>query len=1000
MKKKILHPRQPVRDVTDKKLNMENKDKKYWSSPGQLKNSPEYRKQLLEEFNTEKSSDPNQFSRRNFLTIMGASMALAGLAGCRRPVEKIVPYVKQAEEIIPGVAQYYATTMPFGNSSYGVIVESHEGRPTKIEGNPRHPSSLGASNLFMQAAILGLYDPDRSSKVIHKGKEKKFDDFTKFYKKLFDKHKQNKGEKLAVLSESFSSPTLSRLKKDFENSFPKATWVAYEPISDENIILALKSLTGHINRPNYYYDKAEIIISFDADILNSESESLKAANGFGAGRKIASPDDKMNRLYVIESGYSITGSAADHRLNLKSSDIGLFVLALANELELRGLNLGRLDKCPASYNQKWLTALADDLMENKGKSIITVGRIQPQWVHELAFKVNELLGNLGKTISFGIYTAVFSNQENLKNLSGKINSGSIETLIILGGNPAYNAPADFEFGSLIKKVKNTIHLSEYYDETSQLCTWHIPRAHFLESWGDASAHDGTLSIIQPLIAPLFNGLSDSEFYSLIATGEKLSGYEAVKSTWGKIIKGDFEKGWRKVLHDGVSDYEPIISKPGRLNRIDLSEQFADSSDKLEIVFRPSNLHDGRFANNGWLQELPDPITKLVWDNAALMSAKTADKYNLQNGDVIELKIGNRKQAVPVEQVIPAWIVPGYADNSIGLTLGYGRKNIGRIADNIGFDTYQLRSLDNMYISNDVKLTKTGEKYKMSNTQDHSRMEGRPIFRESSLENYRNNPEFARQMVEHPPLKSIYPDYDYSKGYQWGMVIDLNACIGCAVCTIACQSENNIPIVGKEQVGNGREMHWMRNDRYFEGDENSPRLVIMPVTCQHCENAPCEQVCPVAATIHDEEGINTMIYNRCIGTRYCSNNCPYKVRKFNFFNYTKDLPEVTKMTQNPDVTVRSRGVMEKCTFCLQRIKKAKRTAKTENRKVIDGEFQTACQQACPTGAIKFGNIIDPESVVTMAKKIDRNYELLAELNIRPRNSYLAKIRNFNAKLNKG
>jgi len=989
---------------------MENKDKKYWSSLGQLHNSPEYRKQLLRDYKTEKPDDPNQFSRRSFLTIMGASMALAGLAGCRRPVEKIVPYVKQPEEVIPGVPQFYATTMPMGNSSYGVIVESHEGRPTKIEGNPAHPSSLGASNLFMQAAILGLYDPDRSSKVIHKGKEKSFDDFTKFYKELFDNHIKNKGEKLAILSESFSSPTLSRLKREFEKNFPKATWVAYEPISDENSLNALRRLTGKNIRPVYHYDKADIIVSFDADILNSESESLKAANGFGKGRKMASPDDKMNRLYVIESGYSITGSAADHRLKMKSIDIGHFVLALAKELHKRNNNLLVLDGSVIGreFDYIWLEAIANDLQKNSGHSILIAGSDQPQWLHEAVYFINEALGNFGKTITFADSSnSCYPNVRHFNGLRHNIKDNEIETLIVLGGNPVYNAPADFNFGN-IKNTKTTIHLSEFYDETSSLCTWHIPRAHFLESWGDAQAVDGTLSIVQPLIAPLFNGVSDVEFYSLISKGEITTEYKAVQTTWGKIIKGDFEKGWRKVLHDGLLTSEsPIIKKP-KLNKTNLymPGPSTTSPDDLEIVFRQSNLYDGRFANNGWLQELPDPITKLVWDNAALISTKTAQNYNLQNGDLVELSVTGKTQSKSATQTMPVWIVPGYADNSIGLSLGYGRKSVGRIADDIGFNTYRLRMLDGVYnifkrnIDDDIKITKTGQNYKMSNTQDHNRMEGRPIYREASLDEYKSNPEFAREMVEHPPLKSIFPDYDYSKGYQWGMVIDLNACIGCGICTLSCQSENNIPIVGKEQVGNGREMHWMRNDRYFEGDEDNPNLVIMPVTCQHCENAPCEQVCPVAATIHDEEGINTMTYNRCIGTRYCSNNCPYKVRKFNFFNYTKDLPEVMKMAQNPDVTVRSRGVMEKCSFCLQRIKKAKQTAKKENRTVNDGDFQTACQQACPTGAIIFGNINDPKSVVTQAKKIDRNYALLAELNVRPRNTYLAKIRNYNVKLNKG
>ncbi len=972
---------------------MGKKENKYWRSLGQLNNSPEYRKQLLKEHRTENSDDPNKFSRRNFLSIMGASIALAGLAGCRRPVEKIVPYVRQPEEIIPGVPEYYATTMPLGNSAYGVVVESHEGRPTKIEGNPKHPSSHGATNLFMQAAILNLYDPDRSDSVRFKGDKKKIDDFQKFWKEQLEKFDKNKGEGLVVFSESFSSPTMERLKAEFHKKFPRATWVAYEPINDGNLLAAIKNLTGKSLRPNYYYDKADIIVSLDADFLQTESESLSAAQGFVAGRKISSSDDKMNRLYVVESGYSITGAMADHRMKLKSSEIGGLLWALIEQLKARGININvSKPEIKSDFNSQWLSALVDDLMEAQGKSLIIVGRNQPTIVHELALTVNNALNNLNKTVGF------LEDKESI--LPQKLSMPKLsraDTMVILGGDPVYNTPVSYDFQKILASTKNTIHLSEYYDETSQLCGWHIPRAHFLESWGDARAVDGTLSVIQPLIAPLFNGVSDVEFMSLTNSGESKTGYELVRESWSKIIKGDFEKGWRLTLHDGILRGSASEFTKSNLNIKKYSKPRetlynVDAATNIEIVFQPSLLYDGRFANNGWLQELPEPITKLVWDNAALISVKTAGKYNLENGDIIKLVISE------IEMEIPAWVIPGIADNSIHLPLGYGRKKVGRIADNVGFNTYKLfGGPDKMFFSGAVTLTKTARKYKMANTQDHNRMEGRAIFREASLDEYKKNPEFAREMVEHPPLKSIYHDYDYSEGYQWGMVIDLNACIGCGVCTIACQSENNVPIVGKVQVGKGREMHWMRNDRYFRGDENNPEIVIMPVPCQQCENAPCEEVCPVAATSHDKEGLNTMTYNRCIGTRYCSNNCPYKVRRFNFFNYTKELPEVMKMLQNPYVTVRSRGVMEKCTFCLQRIVRSKRTAKHEGRKVHDGELLTACQQACPTDAIKFGNIIEPESTVARKKSTDRNYELLAELNIRPRNSYLARVRNINEKL---
>ncbi len=974
-------------------ISMEKKENKYWRSLGQLNDSPEYRKQLLKEYRTENSDDPNRFSRRNFLSIMGASIALAGLAGCRRPVEKIVPYVMQPEEVIPGVPEYYATTMPLGNSAYGLIVESHEGRPTKIEGNPKHPSSMGTTNLFMQASILNLYDPDRSSSVRNKGDKKKIDDFQKFWKEQLEKYTQNKGAGLAVFSESFSSPTLERLKAEFHKKFPKASWLVYEPINDINSLTAIKNLTGKSLRPLYHCDKADIIVSLDADFMQTETESLTAAQGFTSGRKITSPEDKMNRLYVVESGYSITGAMADHRMKLKSSEIGRLLWALAEELKSRGIRIDVPEpKLEINFDSNWLVALADDLIKARGKSLIVVGRNQPTIVHELALSVNYALNNLNKTIGFvEDKESIFPQKLSMPKLS------KTESLVILGGNPVYNTPVSYDFQKILASTKNTIHLSEYYDETSQLCGWHIPRAHFLESWGDARAADGTLSVIQPLIAPLFNGVSDSEFMEIVNSGERKAEYDLVRDSWHKIIKGDFEKSWRQALHDGVlsgSTLKPVMTKLdiGRYSEPIDRLNNKDDSARLEIVFQPSLLYDGRFANNGWLQELPEPITKLVWDNAALISVKTAGKYNLENGDIIKLVVSENEMEIPV------WVIPGIADNSIHLPLGYGRKKVGRIADNVGFNTYKLfGGPGEMLIPGAVTLTKTDKKYKMANTQDHNRMEGRAIFREATLDEYKKDPKFAKEMVEHPPLKSIYHDYDYSKGYQWGMVIDLNACIGCGVCTIACQSENNVPIVGKKQVGKGREMHWMRNDRYFRGDENNPEIVIMPVPCQQCENAPCEEVCPVAATSHDKEGLNTMTYNRCIGTRYCSNNCPYKVRRFNFFNYTKELPEVMKMLQNPYVTVRSRGVMEKCTFCLQRIKRVKRTAKSEGRKVHDGELLTACQQACPTGAIKFGNIIEPESTVARQKSTDRNYELLAELNIRPRNSYLARVRNINEKL---
>jgi len=973
-------------------------DKAYWRSLEQLAESTDSGKQLAQRHSDNDPEANNIWTRRSFMTLMGASLALAGLSGCRRPKQKIVPYVTQPEEVLIGAPQYYATTIPRGDSACGLIVESHEGRPTKVEGNPLHSSSLGATDFLIQASILSLYDPDRSKSVMHKGVEKDYDDFVSFWGTLSSEVESNGGTGLTVLAEPFSSPTLARLKTAFLKSFPKAGWVTYEPLSNEHIYSAVRNVSGRKLRPLYHFDKADIILSLDSDFLQTESENIAASRGFADGRRMTDKDADMNRLYVAENAFSITGSMADHRIRIRSGDIGRFTIALAALLKSKGLNLGTVPEIDASvFDNKWLTVLAEDILKSKGRSLIVAGCRQPTWVHELVLVLNEALGNVGATIEFrDMPDSSTAGRDELMNLSSEMMAGRINTLIMIGGNPIYNAPVDAGFKAALKKVEHSIHLSDYFDETSGQVEWHIPRSHFLESWGDARAVDGTLSVIQPMIEPLFGGKSDVELLSLFGSGRDQRGYDLVRDTWDEILKkSDVEKKWRKVLHDGTLEDSSLStiefgfkkSVAQILGGVDLSGKGA-SADGLEIGFYSSNVHDGRFANNAWLQELPDVVTKLAWDNAALISPRTAQELGLVNGDGVNIDFDGRSLEMPI------WISPGNADYSLSLPLGYGRTAGGRVADNVGFDTYTLRTSEAVNFGAGGRLSRTGKKYDLANTQDHNLMEGRPIVREATLDEYRKHPTFVREMVEHPQL---YPDYDYSKGYQWGMVIDLNTCTGCNACVIACQSENNIPVVGKQQVANGREMHWIRNDRYYVGNAETPEMVFQPVPCQQCENAPCEQVCPVAATVHDREGLNTMNYNRCIGTRYCSNNCPYKVRRFNFFNYINEMPEVVKMAQNPDVTVRSRGVMEKCTFCIQRINRSKKTAKKENRRLSDGEIITACQQACPTNAIHFGNINDTESRVAGLKKTDRNYDLLEELNTRPRNSYLAKLRNPNPAL---
>ena len=958
--------------------------RRYWRSLNQLADNPEYRKFSDSEFPAEFIEDNNGLSRRHFIGLMGASLALAGLAGCRRPVEKIIPYVNPPEEIIPGVADYYATTMPFDGEAYGLIVKCREGRPIKIEGHPDHPSTRGASSHYMQASILDLYDPDRSSKIMHQGVEKGWDEFVTFWRGLDEKYRGTGGAEIALVAEPVSGPTMARLVEEFRQRFPSARIITP---GDKNRF-------DRSYRTRYRIDRAKVILTMDSDLFLTEPGALLNARGFADGRK---PDNDMNRLYAVESGYSLTGAMADHRLRLQSRLIGAFTAALMVQMRRRGLDIdipnGYAEKIrDYDFDNDWLRAVADDLMAYRGKSLVTAGQLQPPEVRHLAFTINEALGNIGRTVEY------FETGETISSgapadLPRLIENNEIKTVVFVGGNTVYRYGDTFELA--IKKAEHSIHFGLYPDETSALTEWHIPLAHYIESWGDARAVDGTVSIIQPLIAPLFDGKAEVEVMNLLATGEDKRGYDIIRDTWRNILPGNFEKEWRQVLHDGLLEGSgrkavvPGIDNPGMSATIFAAPATAD---RPEIVFHLSPaVYDGRFANNGWLQEWPDPVTKLAWDNAALISPGTAEHHGLKNGDVIEITMGGNSV------VIPAWIQPGLADNSIALSYGYGRTAAGRVGTGVGVNVYPLATPDGVGFGPIDNLRKTGATAELANTQDHNSMEGRPIVRERTLAEYRRNPEFAAATVEHPPLESIFTEHKYDKGYQWGMVVDLNACIGCGACTIACQSENNIPVVGKKQVINGREMHWLRNDRYFTGTTADPQMVIQPVPCQQCENAPCETVCPVAATVHDKEGLNVMTYNRCIGTRYCSNNCPYKVRRFNFFNYTGDMPEVRKMVQNPDVTVRSRGVMEKCTFCIQRIKEATIRAKQEGREVRDGEIKTACQQACPAGAIVFGNINDPESEVSSGRKNDRRYALLAELNVKPRNLYLAKIRNPNPAL---
>jgi molybdopterin-containing oxidoreductase family iron-sulfur binding subunit len=884
-------------------------------------------------------------------------------------------------------------------------------------------------------------------------------------------------------------------------------FATYDAVSDESRLAGLRSATGRDLDLMLRFDRASVILALDADPLLTDPEMIRHARGFADGRRagasgapstLRDPQGRpepgrgatgsgqaMNRLYAVEGVYSLTGAMADHRLRLESRQIAPFLAALAARVAPSEAGATSLAGAPGGVipgvDPRWIDALAKDLLANRGKGLIVAGERQPAAVHAAVCALNTHLGNTGTTVSYyETKDAALPSVSSLASLISAMKGGAVQTLLILGGNPVFDAPADLDFASAMAKVPHTIVLGHTIDETSSKAEWHIPRAHYLESWGDARAVGGTLSIVQPLILPLFGGRTPVELLGLMVVGLDLPGYDIVRETWKPILgDAEFDRKWNRVLHDGFlagSELPEVVPSltgeplaelarlTGRLRAGGASaspvealaeaggaaaagSQRADagSPNGLEIVFLPSaSLHDGRFANDGWLQELPDPLTKLTWDNPALVSPKTAETLGLASEDVVRLDYAGRSLELPV------WILPGMADGVVALTLGYGRVRAGRIGSGVGFDAFTVRTSQAPGFDSGVRLTRLGRKYALSATQNHGSMEGRPLVRESSLAELQSElasgparaegahaadsprapegggvpgpstlrepqgrPEPGRGALEgrassrdgalgvfeeEPHHFSLWKEHAYDQGHQWGMTIDLNSCIGCNACMTACQSENNVPVVGKIQVAKGREMHWIRVDRYFSGEPSgSPEVVVQPVPCMHCEDAPCEQVCPVAATVHDAQGLNVMVYNRCIGTRYCSNNCPYKVRRFNFFNFTKNTPDILKLAMNPDVTVRARGVMEKCTYCTQRINRVKIDAKLAGRELRDGDVKTACQQACPASAIEFGDLRDRSSRVARAKADPRNYALLDELNTRPRTTYLAKVRNPNPDL---
>lgn len=1058
--------------------------RRYWRSLDELADTPEFKDWLHREFPAGASEmvEDGQ-TRRHFLKIMSASFALAGIAtlgaGCRRPEEKLEPFGQQPENYTFGEAQYFATAMPTRTGAIPLVVKSYEGRPVKIEGNALFPGGNGGTDRYAQASILDLYDPDRARHFKRDGKEVSREEALKFLDDLSQKFAANQGEGLAFLAESSTSPSRARLQKIIAQKFPKSKWFTYDAIDSGIHQRAATQAFGQPVKPVFHFDKAKVILSLDCDFLGTEDGAHNHIRQFAQGRKAG---EGMNRLYAVESLFTLTGANADHRLRVPASLVKEIIgFAAASYLSIPGSS--------GAFNgdfSKWIEACAKDLKAAGKNALVVAGQRQPMEVHLLAYAINSALGAMGNTISLvsceantgynkdgNVYrlsdnTMPDANGGTIDQLDKAIAAEAMDTLVLLGGNPVYHS-------RLSAQPKTVVRLGYYEDETAEKSDWHFPAAHYLESWGDAATFgsNGTLVPIQPLIQPLFGGMTELEFLARIAGESQVNPYEIVRTTFFKLANpnpANPEEEWKKFLFDGFNTDFPANPVDVKFNAaLPSVSSSAPSAQNLEVIFfRDAKVDDGRYANNGWLQELPDPVTKMTWDNAVLISRKTARELGVQNGDLVEISLNGKTVKGPI------WTQPGMADYSLGLALGYGREKAGRVGTGVGFNAYKIFS--GKYIETGATIRKTGETHVLACTQHHWSMEGRPAVREANLEEFIKEPEFARENfhgVEPPVVKSLYPNpLDEAKKtalHQWGMAVDLSACVGCGTCVVACQSENNIPIVGKDQVLRGREMHWMRIDRYYTSDpkaKNNPsrfdlnadenqtdenqqfakwiddvQAVNQPMLCQQCEAAPCENVCPVGATVHDQEGLNVMAYNRCIGTRYCSNNCPYKVRRFNFLDYNKrplselkgtmysttlthktggewdllrwwknpesgmrtdDEWDLIKLSKNPDVTVRMRGVMEKCTYCTQRIEHAKIAQKAKAGASGDVRLteaagtvpKTACQQACPAGAIVFGDVSDPDSTVSKLKLSPLNYGVLEDLLTKPRTTYLARVRNPN------
>jgi MoCo/4Fe-4S cofactor protein with predicted Tat translocation signal len=1068
--------RQTFASVRDNILALDGKE--YWRSLEEHADTPEFRRLIAEEYPHEIEEWDNNLSRRNFVKVMGASLALAGLSGCViQPPEKIVPYVTPQEGMLPGKANFFATAMTLGGVATGLLVKSYEGRPVKIEGNPDHPGSRGATDILAQASLLTMYDPDRSQEVTFRGAPKTWEAFMAAVRSAVEENRTDGGAGVRFMTETITSPTLIDQFTRLKTELPNAKWIQYEPVNNDNAAAGAKMAFGSPVQTIYKFDKADRVLSLDADIFS----------GFNVGyikdystKKVYSNDHKdINRLYCVETTISITGAKSDHRLAVKPSQMSEVVKAIAKAIGVPGVNSAYTE------NSAWIAGLAKDLTDTKGRSVVVAGENAAPMVHALAHAMNGLLGNVGQTVFYADPFSPGSERtqvEQLRELIGDIDGGRVKMLVVLGGNPVYNTPADLKLtADRMKRIPLSVHMGLFADETAQQCRWHVPEKHFLEGWSDGRAYDGTASVMQPLIEPLYDGKNSHEIVQLFfKEGFDKKDHDIVKEYWQKqnvniplpaaantqsnaartqgtsantaagngtagnatstnaantastpaakapaaAATRNFEDNWRKMVHDGVIANTAAQPKAVTVNTGFLNQPEAPHAapGTLEIsIKREPSIYDGRFANNGWLQELPRPLNKTTWENVALISPKTAERLGINQGrdqremaganqgttfvntkggnlfsDLVRLKYNDAE----IEKSVPMWISPGQPDDVITIFMGYGRSRAGKVGTGLGYNAFDVRRSDAPDFANG-QLVRTGETATIASTQTHFNMEGRDLLRVWNLDEFEADPKMGEQHNEYP--MSMYPVEQhqavYAKNHRWGMTIDINSCVGCNACVVACQSENNIAVVGKEQVERHRMMHWLRIDAYYGGETvaepDGPHF--QPVLCQQCEQAPCEVVCPVHATVHSAEGLNDMTYNRCVGTRYCSNNCPYKVRRFNFLLYQDWNTPQYKLMRNPEVTIRSRGVMEKCTYCTQRIAAARIEAEKDQRAIRDGEVLTACQAVCPTNAITFGDMHDTSSQIAKTKADERNYILLNDLNTQPRTTYLAGMKNQNREM---